>query len=141
MTRTPCYAACLALAAACLLAPTVSGQGKTFKFNREWAGSVADETLQKSVPEVVTSAKALENLWKTLKVEGEVPKIDFEKEIVVVATTRGSKINVSGKLNDKGDLQVLGLATLDLRPGFRYVIGTLPREGVKTVNKKELPKE
>jgi hypothetical protein len=28
-----------------------------------------------------------------------------------------------------------------LRPGFRYVIATVPKEGVKTVNGKELPKE
>ena len=34
-----------------------------------------------------------------------------------------------------------GIATSDFGPGFRYVMGTVPREGVKTVNKKDLPKE
>jgi hypothetical protein len=33
------------------------------------------------------------------------------------------------------------MATRDLRPGFRYVIATVSREGVKTVNGKQLPKE
>jgi hypothetical protein len=34
-----------------------------------------------------------------------------------------------------------GFGTKDLRPGFRYVLGVVPREGVKTVNGKDLPKE
>jgi hypothetical protein len=33
------------------------------------------------------------------------------------------------------------MATRDLRPGFRYVITTVSREGVKTVNGQTLPKE
>ena len=33
---------------------------------------------------------------------------------------------------------MLGAATSDLAPGFRYVIATVSREGVKTVNGKEL---
>jgi hypothetical protein len=45
------------------------------------------------------------------------------------------------KLDDQGNLQVLGNATTDSAPGFRYVIATVPREGVKTVDGKELPKE
>jgi hypothetical protein len=36
-------------------------------------------------------------------------------------------------------LKVLALATRDLRPGFRYQILVVPREGVKTVNGKLLP--
>ena len=44
-------------------------------------------------------------------------------------------------LDDKGNLDVLGFGTRDIRPGFRYVLGIVSREGVKTVNKKDLPKE
>jgi hypothetical protein len=32
-------------------------------------------------------------------------------------------------------------ATADFGPGFRYVIATVSREGVKKVNGKDLPKE
>ena len=70
-----------------------------------------------------------------------MPKVDFDKEIVIVSTTRGSQLRLSAQLEDNGNLQILGIATRDLRPGFRYVMGTVSREGVKTVNKKELPKE
>ena len=44
-------------------------------------------------------------------------------------------------LDDNGDLTVLGLGTRDIGPGFRYVLGVVSRKGVKTVNKKEVPKE
>jgi ribosomal protein S12 len=44
-------------------------------------------------------------------------------------------------LDEKGNLIVLGFGTRDLRPGFRYVLGTVRKDAVKTVNGKALPKE
>ena len=67
--------------------------------------------------------------------------MDFTKELVIIGTTRGSNISLSPRLDDKGNLEVLAVATADLGPGFRYVIATVSREGVKTVNKKDLPKD
>jgi len=101
-----------------------------------------DEKLVKEMPEngVIVSAKGWEKLAKAWGIK-EPAKVDFDKEILVVATTVGSKLNLSTKLDDKGDLKVLGLATRDLRPGFRYAIKSVSKEGVKTVNGKALPKE
>ena len=45
------------------------------------------------------------------------------------------------KLDDKGDLRVVALATRDIRPGFRYAIKSVSKEGIKTVDGKPLPKE
>jgi hypothetical protein len=45
---------------------------------------------------------------------GPVPAVDFAKEIVIVATTGGSKLSLLPKLDDKGNLDVSGAATLDL---------------------------
>jgi hypothetical protein len=133
---------CLAgLLVVLLCTPQCHAQAKTVKLTNEWKGSVADESQMKGAPECITSAKALEQLWKAWKIEDKMPKVDFDKEIVVIAVTSGSKISLSARLDDKGNLEVLGQATRDLRPGFRYVLGTVSREGVKTVNKKELPKE
>jgi hypothetical protein len=105
-------------------------------------GSVEDEKLQKEIPAngVIASEKAWEKLAKSWGIK-EPAKVNFEKEILVVATSVGSKLNVSTKLDDKGDLKVLGFGTRDLRPGFRYAIKSVSREGVKTVNGKELPRE
>jgi hypothetical protein len=124
------------------LTPAVHAEKKKVASTKEWTGAVADEKLAKDAPEVITSKKALETLWKDWGITDKMPEVDFTKELVLVSTTRGSKLNVSLMLDpDKGDLQVLGIATRDLRPGFRYVIVTAPKEGVKTVNGKELPKE
>jgi hypothetical protein len=130
-----------ALALTALAVSEAQGQSQPVKLNKEWKGEVADEGQLKTAPEVITSAKGLEKIWKDWKIEGKMPEVDFAKEIVIIGTTSGSRLNLSARLDQKGDLQVLGIATRDLRPGFRYVIATVSREGVKTVNKKELPKE
>jgi hypothetical protein len=107
-----------------------------------WMGSVDDEKLAKEMPEngVITNAKDFEKLVKAWKVAEKVPEVNFDKEIVLVAKTGGSVLNLNPTLDEKGDLKAPGLASRDLRPGFRYVIVSVPKEGVKTVNGKELPK-
>jgi hypothetical protein len=127
-----------------ILAVVVSdarAEKKAVKLQKEWTGSVDDETLAKDAPAVIVDAKALEKLWKAWKTQGKVPAVDFKKELVIITTTSGSKLRLSASLDDKGNLEVLGMATTDLRSGFRYVIATVSREGVKTVNGNKLPKE
>ena len=116
-------------------------QPKAVKLTNEWKGSVEDANLQKGAPECITTQEGLEKLWKAWKLADKPPKVDFSKEIVIIGTTSGSRLNLSARLDEKGNLEILGIATSDFGPGFRYVIGTVPREGVKTVNKKDLPKE
>lgn len=108
---------------------------------QQLSGSVADFSLRNAAPEVILTEKSLENLWKVWKVPGPVPKVDFSRELVVVQTTQGSRLRLAATLEENGNLQVLGLATRDLRPGFRYVIAVLSRKGVKAINGKELTGE
>jgi hypothetical protein len=105
-------------------------------------GSHEDESLQKHRPAngVIVSEKGWEKLAQAWGIKNP-PKVDFSKEILIVATSVGSRLNVMPRLNDRGDLQVLTMGTLDIRPGFRYAIRSISREGIKTVNGKELPKE
>ena len=131
----------VAVAAVVLFTSDALAQKKAVKPSKEWTGSVADENLATDAPACITSAKGLENLWKAWKLADKAPEVDFTKEIVILGTTSGSLLNLSARLTDKGDLQVIGFGTADFGPGFRYVIATVPRDGVKTVNKKELPKE
>jgi hypothetical protein len=130
--------ALLALAAA--FSPAAQGGGKMLKPSKEWKGSVADLELQKLAPAqgVITDAKTFEALWKGWKVGDKMPEINFKKNLVVVATTRGSTLTLVPQLTDAGDLRVLARATRDLRPGFRYQLAVVDREGVKTVNGKDL---
>lgn len=120
--------------------PQASAQKKKVEITKKWSGSVDDEKVMK--PDCITSVKGLEAVWKAWKIDGDMPKIDFTKEIVVAVYSVGSKLNMAGaSLDGKGNLDVLGFGTRDIRPGFRYVLGVVSREGVKTVNKKDVPKE
>jgi hypothetical protein len=132
--------AVLAAFAFAAVAPDAAAQKKKVEITRKWSGSVEDEKAIK--PQIITSARGLEAVWKAWKIEGDVPKVDFTRHIVVAVYSVGSKLNMAGaSLDEKGDLTVLGLGTRDIRPGFRYVLGVVSREGVKTVNKEDLPKE
>jgi len=136
--RSLCWLVCLSglFLAAVFIPHARCGE---IKFTREWKGSVDDEDLRKNAPARITSAKVLKKLWKDWKIEGQVPEVDFAKEIVVIGTGKGSLVNLSARLDDEGDLELLCMSTLDFVPGFRYVLATVDREGVKTVNKKKLP--
>ena len=131
------------LGVALLLAPAVRGEAKNVTLTQKWSGSVEDEGLKKEAPEngCITSAKKFEKLWKAWKIGEQMPKVDFKKEMIILAVTEGSRLDLSARLSDKGDLQILGMATADFGPGFRYVVGVVSRDGVKTVDGKQLPKD
>jgi hypothetical protein len=90
---------------------------------------------------VITNAKDFEKLVRAWKVADKVPEVNFDKELVLVTWTQGSRLRLSATLDEKGNLKARDIAPLDLdlRPGFSYVIISVPKEGVKTVNGKELP--
>lgn len=113
-------------------------KGQPVKPVQQWTGSVAEVSLMAGAPEVILTAPELDKLWQAWKVEGPAPRVDFARELVLVLTTRGSILRFGAVLSDKGDLKVMGVATKDLRPGFRYVIAQVSRAGVKTVNGQEL---
>ncbi|MCI0705004.1 MAG: hypothetical protein L0241_28425 [Planctomycetia bacterium] len=111
------------------------------KLTVDLSGSIADEKLQKLMPAngVIVSQKGWEKLAKVWGIK-EVPKVDFTKEILIVGTWKGSSFDINAGIKD-GDLTVSGFGTKDLRPGFRWKIKSISREGIKTVQGKELPKE
>jgi hypothetical protein len=116
---------------------------KEVKATQEWSGSVENEALQKEAPSdgLITDPKTFTKLWQAWKVGGKMPAVNFKKELALVATTSGSRLNTTARLTAAGDLKVLSMATLDFAPGFRYQIVLVPRDGVKTVNGKPLAKD
>ena len=141
MSRPSWMFGLVAMAAVVLFTSDATAQKKAVKPNMEWTGSVEDEKLAKGAPECITSAKGLQKLWNAWKLADKAPEVNFTKEIVILTTTEGSKLKLFATLDDKGNLMVGGLGTRDLRPGFRYVIATVSKEGVKKVNGKDLPQE
>ena len=95
---------------ACALTLTVSAQDKKDdkkeekKLTVDLFASLEDRDLQKEMPEngVVVSQKGWEKLAKAWSIK-EPAKVDFDKEILIVATTVGSQLRLGSKLDDKGD--------------------------------------
>ena len=138
MTRVAAALSALAL----LLAPAAAEEPKKDpKPAVELSGSIDDEALQKEMPAngVIVSQKGYDALAKAWGIK-DAPKVDFAKDLLVVGTWKGSVFNIRTTVKD-GDLTVSGFGTKDLRPGFRWKIQSLSREGIKTVQGKELPKE
>ena len=133
----------LAVPAALLFAcgPGVAAP-KPIEPTKTWAGSNDTDKLAREMPEggVITNAKDFEKVFKTWKVADKIPEVNFDKEIVLAAHTRGSVLKLSATLDDDGNLKSSAISTRDLRPGFRYMLISVPRAGVKTVNGKDLPK-
>jgi hypothetical protein len=112
------------------------------KPTREWSGS-AQEEAQRDVPAdgLVTNERALARLWQALKPGAAVPAVDFQKDLVLVQTTRGSRLRLSARLSGDGDLKVTGFPTGQQQPGLRYQVVVVSREGVVTVNDRALPRQ
>ncbi|NNE92692.1 MAG: hypothetical protein HKN23_13680, partial [Verrucomicrobiales bacterium] len=105
---------------------------------QEWTGSVDDEALAEDAPIVVSNPAEWKALWEKWKFAEKLPELDFSKKVAVVQTTRASKIKLQISLEkETGVLSVRSMSTRDLRPGFRYVIATFPREGIKSVEASE----
>jgi hypothetical protein len=110
-------------------------------------GKVAEERAKDMPPDgVIVSQKAWEKLAEAWGIK-DAPKVDFTKEFLVVVGTasEGSRLAWLDEPElDRGNLTLpfILAVTADLGPpGFVYCIRSVSREGVKTVNGKELPKE
>ncbi len=105
---------------------------------RTWTGSVADDTLMPKETLVIDTAPKLQDLWERWQIPEARPRVDFARELLVAVATKASRLRLSAVLDDQGNLEVRGMATRDLRPGFRYVIALVSRAGVKTVQNRKL---
>src|SRR6516164_8679980 len=100
----------LSLAAVLFLAAGVAVAAPTpLQATNTWTGSIDDEDLAKEMPEngVITNARDFAKLVKAWKVAEKAPEVNFDKEIVLVATSVGSKLSLGATLDDKGDMKAL----------------------------------
>ena len=139
--RVAVGAVVLAVAAAGLRADE---PGKAVPVLQKWDGVVKDEALRKSSPMTgyVANEKAFAKLWKDWRPDEKEPKVDFEKEIVLVGVASGpNRVTLQPFLNDKGDLTVHSRSTLIGGAGFGYGMVTVKREGIQTIKGKPIVNE
>ncbi len=131
------------LAALTLFALPVEAEEKKapMKPTVELSGDIADRALEKEAPEsgVIVSEQGWEKLVKAWGIK-DAPKVDFTKELLMVGTWKGSGFTLRHEVK-AGNLTVHGFGLQNIAPGFRWRVETISRDGVKTVNGKELPKE
>jgi hypothetical protein len=131
----------LALVLAGLWVSAAWGEGKEVKPIKEWGGRVDRDRL-KGAPagDHITNAKDLAKLWKALKIKDKMPKVDFKKELVLVAMNNCGNLTMKLKLDAEGNLTINLLGTTIATFDLGYRIALIKREGIKKINGKALPK-
>jgi len=107
-----------------------------------WSGKVKDRSLLELAPSsgFIAGVKIWEKLWKAWRPDDPVPKVDFAKELIIVATVLGpNRVIMVPGIDDEGNLVFAAAGTKMFGPGFGYTLLKIGREGVKTVNGTAVP--
>ena len=106
---------------------------------REFRGETEKESSRPFNARPIYTATDYEAAWKELGLT-EIPgEVDFTKEFVLLATTRGSRVGFRCRYEGEGKLNVSAMSTRDIRPGLRYLIGVFLRKDWKEVNGTLIP--
>ncbi|CAN5283736.1 hypothetical protein BH11PLA2_BH11PLA2_51930 [soil metagenome] len=121
----------------------VSGDDKPMSApDDEVTGVVAEDALARKAP--AAGVLMTKTPWEALLKTWDVKKpfvVDFEKYLVVVATSQGTTVKLTTKVEKDGNLIAEVIGSADLQPGFRYVLKRIERSGIKKINGRELPKD
>lgn len=128
--------------------PTVPGQ-TLLKAKATFSGAIADNNLkhkQKEAPSrgYFAGPQEFAKVWASWKGKAEPPKIDFDQDLVLVATVdcAANRLGLSATLDPQtGDLRTAAIATEIAGPGFAWQMIVVPRANVKTVNGQPLVTE
>jgi hypothetical protein len=117
---------------------------KEVNVEQTWDGKNADTKLKQEAPKegFLTDGKSFEKLWKSWRGEEKVPMVDFTKELAIVLTCDGPNRMMfpkTVKVDDKGNLKLPPAASTRIGgEGFGYKIVTIKRDGIKSINGKEI---
>ncbi len=110
---------------------------------RKVSGKVTDATLLSKLPagNVVADEANWNSLWTAWRADEAVLKVDFQNQIVLVATAIGPNIVLTSSLNltPSGDLRYEVASTKMAGPGFGYALLVVPRNRIVSVNGQLLP--
>jgi hypothetical protein len=133
----------LGLALAFGLQPAAAQKGEAVKAIASWKGRITAEQA-KLAPKVayIVGASTLKALWKDWKIEGDAPKVDFEKNFIVFAMNNSSGPVVTPRLDkESGDLVLQVVSDSNLTVDYGYQLVLIPRAGIKTIGGKAIEKQ
>ncbi|NBQ64511.1 MAG: hypothetical protein EBS49_01650 [Verrucomicrobia bacterium] len=107
--------------------------------SREFSGETKKEVSGSSHARPIFTAAEYEGVWKDLGLAGSPGEVDFLRECVVLATTRGSRVGLRCRDEGGGKLTVSAMSTRDIRPGLRYVFGVFSKKEWKEINGSSVP--
>ena len=141
----------------CALVLTVSAAGQVRRcqadektvaipITNKWSGSIAIK-LKEAAPKMnyIANKTEWEKLWKLYREKEEVPAVDFEKDLVLVAVNRDPNyISIEPKVDEQGDLQLSMASTLAAYhepTTCRYQFVLIQRSHFKTYRGKPIPQQ
>jgi hypothetical protein len=121
-------------------------EGRRIKIEKVWPGEIKLELRRQAPPNgFIANDEAWAKLWRAYRGNDELPKIDFDKKMVLVEVGRDpNQLGYDSEgliLNEEGDLKAIFMSTLVgyVNPKTcRYMFLLISREGVKAVNGKPI---
>lgn len=101
---------------------------------REYRGETEKESTGTFNARPIFTAADYDTAWKELGLAQSPGEVDFQKEFVMLATTRGSRVGFRCRDEGEGKLNVSAMSTRDIRPGLRYLVGVFLKKDWKGVN-------
>ena len=117
-------------------------RGKLIKVEKVWDGEIKFELLQQFPKVFIVNEKAWAELWRVCRGDDELPKIDFDKQMILVGVhndPNGLILNENGDL--KSSVSNFIVSAFAAPETCRYVFLLISREGVKTINGKPVQKD
>ena len=107
---------------------------------QQWSGRVAQPLALEAPPKgFITNANDFAILWRLWRMAGEIPAVDFDKYLILVATARSSVFQVRAvQVDERGDLRTVVVATPDVTSDYAVVLTLAERKGVKTINRQPI---
>jgi hypothetical protein len=122
--------------------------GAVIKSTKEWAGQLEDGKLKKEKPVdrlftadgFITNKEDFAKVWKAWMGKEKLPEIDFDKELVVVASSSKGRIFEILLIEEKGDVKTIAGSRAAEVKGFTFMIAVFKREGIKTIDGQPIKK-
>ncbi|TWT39624.1 hypothetical protein [Blastopirellula retiformator] len=107
---------------------------------QDWYGKTPDNSLKSLAPKsgFVADSDAWEKLWTAWRPNEELPKLDFDRQIVLVGVVDGPNRVMMRPTLQADDIRFIAAGTRMAGPGFAYRLVVVDKGDAKKVNGKAI---